>query len=125
MQGLVDRLWNVDDGDDTPAQIAQKRGANPYIAMTAYDLAESGQIACGQLCSDATEIVQSFPAEVLAALSTNMAELVRVSSLMEQRIDTEMMDLIETSRSYEANIRMIQSQDQMIGSLVNRVLRQA
>lgn len=104
VQGLVDRLWNVDDGDDTPAQIAQKRGANPYIAMTAYDLAESGQIACGQLCSDATEIVQSFPAEVLAALSTNMAELVRVSSLMEQRIDTEMMDLIEHAKDNDVLI---------------------
>ena len=37
----------------------------------------------------------------------------------------EMMELIETSRAYEANIRMIQSQDQMLGSLVNRVLRQS
>ncbi len=37
----------------------------------------------------------------------------------------EMMELIETSRAYEANIRMIQSQDQIIGSLVNRVLRQS
>jgi flagellar basal body rod protein FlgG len=35
----------------------------------------------------------------------------------------EMMDLIETSRAYENNIRMIQHQDQMLGSLVNRVLR--
>ncbi len=37
----------------------------------------------------------------------------------------EMMELIETSRAYEANIRMIQSQDQMIGSLVGRLLRQS
>jgi flagellar basal body rod protein FlgG len=37
----------------------------------------------------------------------------------------EMMELIETSRAYEANIRMIQSQDQMFGSLVNRILRQS
>jgi flagellar basal body rod protein FlgG len=35
----------------------------------------------------------------------------------------EMMELIETSRAYEANIRMIQSQDQMLGSLVSRALR--
>ncbi len=35
----------------------------------------------------------------------------------------EMMELIETSRAYEANVRMIQSQDRLIGSLVNRVLR--
>lgn len=38
---------------------------------------------------------------------------------------TEMMQLIETSRAYEANIRMIQNHDSVIGSLVNRVLRQA
>ncbi len=37
----------------------------------------------------------------------------------------EMMQLIEATRAYEANIRMIQNQDQMLGSLVNRVLRQS
>lgn len=35
-----------------------------------------------------------------------------------------MMDMIETSRAYETNIRMIQNQDQLTGSLVNRILRQ-
>jgi flagellar basal body rod protein FlgG len=34
-----------------------------------------------------------------------------------------MMELIETSRAYETNIRMIQNQDQLTGSLVNRILR--
>jgi len=37
----------------------------------------------------------------------------------------EMMELIETSRAFEANIRMIQNHDQMLGALVNRVLRTA
>src|SRR5690606_6173440 len=37
---------------------------------------------------------------------------------------TEMMELIEASRAYEANVRLIQHQDQMLGSLVTRVLRQ-
>ena len=36
----------------------------------------------------------------------------------------EMMELIETSRAYEANVRMIQNHDHMIGALVNRVLGQ-
>lgn len=36
----------------------------------------------------------------------------------------EMMDMIETSRAYEANVRLIQNHDHMIGALVNRVLRQ-
>jgi len=35
----------------------------------------------------------------------------------------QMMELVETSRAYEANVRMIQNQDHMIGSLVNRLLR--
>jgi flagellar basal-body rod protein FlgF len=36
----------------------------------------------------------------------------------------EMMELIETSRAYEANVRMIQNHDHMIGALVNRILGQ-
>lgn len=35
----------------------------------------------------------------------------------------EMMELIETSRAFEANIKLIQNQDQMIDSLVSRLLR--
>lgn len=34
-----------------------------------------------------------------------------------------MMEMIETSRAYEANIRLIQSQDQLTGSLLSRILR--
>lgn len=33
-----------------------------------------------------------------------------------------MMELIEASREYEANVRMIQTQDQTLGSLISRVL---
>ena len=35
----------------------------------------------------------------------------------------EMMELIEASRAFEANTKMISNQDQMIGTLVNRVLK--
>lgn len=35
----------------------------------------------------------------------------------------QMMAMIETSRAFEANAKMIQSQDQMIGNLVGRLLR--
>ncbi len=37
---------------------------------------------------------------------------------------TEMMNLIEASRAYETNVKLIQNQDHMLGELVNRVLRQ-
>ena len=35
-----------------------------------------------------------------------------------------MMELIEASRVYEANVRMIQTQDEAMGQLIGRVLRQ-
>jgi flagellar basal-body rod protein FlgF len=35
----------------------------------------------------------------------------------------EMMEMIESSRAFEANVNMIRNQDQMLGALVNRVLR--
>lgn len=37
---------------------------------------------------------------------------------------SEMMELIEASRAFETNARMIQHQDQLTGILVNRLLRQ-
>lgn len=36
---------------------------------------------------------------------------------------TAMMELIQTSRAIEANMKLIQNQDNLLGSLVNRVLR--
>jgi flagellar basal-body rod protein FlgF/flagellar basal-body rod protein FlgG len=36
----------------------------------------------------------------------------------------EMLQMIEASRAYESNVRLIQHQDNMLGTLVNRVLRQ-
>jgi flagellar basal-body rod protein FlgF/flagellar basal-body rod protein FlgG len=35
----------------------------------------------------------------------------------------EMIELIEASRAFEANVRLIQNQDQMMGTLISRVLR--
>jgi flagellar basal-body rod protein FlgF len=35
-----------------------------------------------------------------------------------------MMELIEASRAYEANVRMIQNQDSVLGTLIGRVLRE-
>jgi flagellar basal body rod protein FlgG len=35
----------------------------------------------------------------------------------------QMMAMIETTRAFEANSRMIQNQDSMLGSLISRVLQ--
>ena len=37
----------------------------------------------------------------------------------------EMMELIEASRAYESNINMIRNHDQMMGTLISRVLKEA
>ena len=39
------------------------------------------------------------------------------------RTAIEMMELIEASRAFESNVKMIQNQDQMLGQLINRVLK--
>lgn len=49
-----------------------------------------------------------------------------VAGMLEQSAvspTTAMMDLIETSRVYEANIRMIQHQDSVMGTLISRVIQ--
>lgn len=49
-----------------------------------------------------------------------------VSGFLEQsgvKPTLEMMELIETSRAFEANINLIKSQDDMLGQLINRVLK--
>jgi flagellar basal body rod protein FlgG len=49
-----------------------------------------------------------------------------VAGMLEQSAvspTTAMMELIETSRVYEANVRMIQNQDSVMGTLINKVLQ--
>ena len=38
-------------------------------------------------------------------------------------IEEAMIDMIESSRAYESNIKMIQNQDQLTGALIGRLLR--
>jgi len=92
-------------------------GVKTYLALvkpqSLGDLAQAGENLFSPLAS-----VQPVPP----------AERRVVSGYLERstvRPALEMMELIETSRAYEANIRMIQNHDTMLGSLVNRVLRQA
>lgn len=41
------------------------------------------------------------------------------------RPTSEMMEMIEASRAFESNVRLIQGQDEMVGQLLSRVLRQS
>ena len=38
---------------------------------------------------------------------------------------TEMIEMIEASRAVEANINMMQTQDEMLSGLINRLMRSA
>ena len=60
--------------------------------------------------------LQSIPAEERRVASGTL----EMSGVTPTRA---MMELIETSRVYEANVKMIQNHDQMTGALVNRILR--
>lgn len=56
---------------------------------------------------------------------TQRARLI-ASGYLEQssvKATTEMTDMIQTSRAFEANVNMIRNQDQILGELVGRVLR--
>jgi flagellar basal-body rod protein FlgF/flagellar basal-body rod protein FlgG len=67
----------------------------------------------------------ALPAGVEATAVPDEERRVR-SGFVEQsavRATTEMMELIECSRAFEANTTMIKNQDQMLGNLVTRALR--
>lgn len=64
-----------------------------------------------------TEVTQVPPAE--RQVASGFIEHSAVEPTM------AMMELIEASRAFEANVKMIQSQDQAMGSLISRVLQQS
>ena len=43
--------------------------------------------------------------------------------IFDSAVKAPMMELIEASRTYEANVRMIQNQDNVMGTLISRVLQ--
>ena len=64
-----------------------------------------------------SSVTQMAPGEI--ATAPGFVEGSGVNSI------TEMMTMIEANRAFEANINLIKSQDEMLGGLVNRVLRQS
>lgn len=111
IQQVADEIWNVCDpkvaGDETvcdhPLDEAVARARNGLILMTAEDLRRNDEVDCTGLnvlkCLDATSVVRYYPDEVYAALLDNLPEMVRVSDLLQPRIDTEMVELIEHAKA--------------------------
>ena len=91
------------------------QGANQWDLMIAKpknlgDLSHAGENLFKPLAE--FDLVPAADRKVVAG----MLERSAVSPTM------AMMELIETSRAYEANVRLIQHQDSVIGSLIGRVL---
>jgi flagellar basal-body rod protein FlgF len=98
----------------SPDGAVRQSGTATYLALvqpqSPGDLVKAGENLFRPLAD-----VQSVPANE-RRLRQGFVEESGVNST------TEMMALIETSRAYEANVRLVQTQDQLISSLVNRVL---
>lgn len=96
--------------------IQQAGGARTYLALvkpqSRGDLVKAGENLFSPLAD-----VENVDANQ-RSVKTGALELSGV------RPAAEMMELIETSRAYEANIRLIQHQDRMLESLLSRILRQ-
>ena len=71
------------------------------------------------------ELAGSIGAASAHAMVTRIAgqESVGITELID--IADETQELIETSRAFEANTRMIQNQDQTVGQLIGRMLKQS
>jgi flagellar basal-body rod protein FlgF/flagellar basal-body rod protein FlgG len=98
-----------------PSGAIRQRGAVQNLAIvqprSLGDLAKSGENLFRPLAE-----TEPVPANKRRAVSGYL-EQSQVQPTM------EMMDLIEASRAVEANINMMQTQDQMLSGLVNRLLK--
>jgi flagellar basal-body rod protein FlgF len=99
----------------TPDGGIQQAGNVTYLALvrpeSLGDLAKTGE----NLFVPLAETLGVPPAERRV-----VGEYLELSGV---RPTSEMMEMIEASRAFEANVNLIRSQDQMFGSLVGRLLR--
>ncbi len=100
----------MDDG--TVVQDGARQSLRLVQPRAVGDLARVGENLFESL-TDVTDVAANSRAVVSGALESSGVEPTGA-----------MMQLIEASRVYEANIRMIQTQDDAMGQLISRVLRQ-
>ena len=103
--------WTV-SGDGTITQGATKIGLALVEPESRADLVHAGENMFRSL-SNLTDVA---PGE--RRIASGFLELSGVQPTI------EMMQMIEASRAFESNVKLMQSQDEMIGQLLSRVLRQ-
>jgi hypothetical protein len=86
--------------DEAVYAIANDEDIPKWVTWTAQELKESETLDCSEHPCDTTkQIVQNHSDALLDALAVNVAEMVRVSDLLQPRIDTEMAALIEHAKN--------------------------
>jgi flagellar basal-body rod protein FlgF/flagellar basal-body rod protein FlgG len=114
--------------DNTPVQLNPLAPFNVGDDGTVFQLGEAIPLAI---------VKPQFPADLVQRGVNTFRSLSEVTALEpgERQVrsgylemsgvtpTTEMMEMIEASRAFESNVRLIQQQDQAIGNLLSRVLR--
>jgi flagellar basal-body rod protein FlgF len=102
--------WNIDDSG-----ILRQRGREQNIALIKPTSNEQ-LVKHGENLFRATAQTEALPT-VQRRVSSGYLELSAVKPTL------EMTSLIEASRLFEANVNMMKTQDQLLGALVNRVMK--
>jgi subtilisin family serine protease len=89
VQDVVAELWDFDGAT------AEERAKRQWVAWTARELEDQKLVDCsGDLCETVAKIIETYPDEVEARLESNVAKMVEVSDRIQERVDTEMADLV-------------------------------
>lgn len=102
--------WTV-----SPAGVVRQRGAIQTLALV-------GPESLGDLVQTGENLFRPLdePKPIPAAQRRIVSGYLEQSGVQPT---SEMVELIETSRAIEANVNLMQTQDQMLSGLVNRVMR--
>jgi len=107
---ITDNQWDV-----TPAGAIRQAGSLQYLALVKPE-------SLGDLVKVGENLFRALadPQSVPLAQRSVASGYVELSGVQPT---TEMVELIEASRAVEANVRMMQTQDQTLSGLVNRLMK--
>jgi flagellar basal-body rod protein FlgF/flagellar basal-body rod protein FlgG len=126
---VTDQGYPVLGADGGPIQIDPQL---PFSVSPAGEIVQGGEArplgikqpaALGDLVRVGENLFQTIGEETAAVPADERRVHWRHLEMSSVQPHTEMIRMIETSRAYEANVRMIQNHDNILGSLLSRVLR--
>ena len=126
---VTDQGYSVLGADGGPIQIDPQL---PFAVTPQGELVQAGEkrplaikqaAALGDLVREGENLFRSIGTEPDEAPDAERVVHWRHLEMSAVQPHTEMIRMIETSRAYEANVRMIQNHDSVLNSLLSRVLR--